>query len=71
VPHFMFERVRTQDEMPAGTDPDKSANRNAVYTFGVTYLPIPAVAIKMDHTHIVLQDNTSTDKFNLGIAYMY
>ena len=46
VPHFMFERVRTQDKMPAGTDPDKSRNRNAVYTFGVAYLPIPEVALK-------------------------
>ena len=71
VPHFMFERVRTQDEMPAQTSPDKSRNRNAIFTFGVAYLPIPEVAMKMDHTHIMLQDNTSTDEFNLGVAYMY
>jgi hypothetical protein len=71
VPHFMFERVRTQDKMPVGTDPDKSRNRNAVYTIGVSYLPIPAVALKVDHTHTVLQNNTSTDVFALGIAYMY
>ena len=71
VPHFMFERVRTQDEMPAQTSPDKSRNRNAIFTFGVAYLPIPEVALKMDHTHIMLQNNTSTDEFNLGVAYMY
>ena len=71
VPHFMFERVRTQDKMPVGTDPDKSRNRNAIFTFGVAYLPIPEVALKMDHTHIMLQNNTSTDEFNLGVAYMY
>ncbi|MBT6718860.1 MAG: hypothetical protein HOB18_14660 [Nitrospina sp.] len=71
VPHFMFERVRTQDEMPAQTSPDKSKNRNGVYTFGVSYLPIPEVALKVDHTHIVLQDNTSTDTFNMAVAYMY
>ena len=57
--------------MPAGTDPDKSKNRNAVYTFGVAYLPIPEVALKVDHTHTMLQDNTSTDQFNMAIAYMY
>jgi hypothetical protein len=67
----MFERVRTQDEMPAGTDPDKSKNRDAVYTFGVAYLPTPEVALKVDHTHTMLQDNTSTDQFNMAIAYMY
>ena len=71
IPHFMFERVRTQDEMPAGTAADESFNRNEIYTFGVAYLPIPAVAIKVDHTHIKLGNNQSTDKINLGIAYMY
>ncbi|MBT5027356.1 MAG: hypothetical protein HOL15_10555 [Nitrospinaceae bacterium] len=70
IPHFMFERVRTQDEMD-GTAPDRSKNRNAVYTYGVTYRPIPEVALKADHTHTMLGDNTSTDQFNLGIAYMY
>ncbi len=71
VPHFMFERVRTQDEVPNGTSPDRSKNRNAVYTFGVSYLPTPSVALKLDHTHIKLEDNTSEDRLNLGIAYMY
>ncbi len=71
VPHFMFERVRTQDEMPDGTRADESKNRNAVYTFGVSYLPTPSVAIKIDHTHTRLGNNQSDDKLNLGIAYMY
>ncbi len=71
VPHFMFERVRTQDEVPTGAVADESKNRNAVYTFGVAYLPTSSVAIKMDHTHTRLGNNTSTDRFNLGIAYMY
>ncbi len=71
VPHFMFERVRTQDEVPAGTVAGEKYNRNAIYTFGVSYLPTPAVAIKIDHTHARLGNNQSKDKLNLGIAYMY
>lgn len=70
VPHFMFERVRTQDEMD-GTAPDRSINKNEIYTFGVAYLPIPEVALKVDHTHTKLEDKTSTDQFNMAIAYMY
>ncbi len=70
IPHFMFERVRTQDEMD-GTAPDRSLNRNEVYTYGIAYRPVPAVALKADHTHTILGNNTSTDQFNLGIAYMY
>lgn len=73
IPHFMFERVRTQDEMDTGTgnSPDRSKNRNGVYTFGVAYLPTPNVSIKIDHTHTNTEDRKSTDKLNLGIAYMY
>lgn len=71
VPHFMFERVRTQDEMPTGATPDRSKNRDEIYTFGVTYLPIPEVAIKADHTHTILETRKSTDQFNMAIAYMY
>ncbi len=71
IPHFMFERVRTQDEMPDGTAANLARNRNGVYTFGVAYLPTPAVAVKLDHTHTNTEDGKSTDALNLGIAYMY
>jgi len=71
VPHFMFERVRTQDEMPAGTAADLSKNRNAVYTYGVSYMPIPEVALKIDHTHTKTEDSKSTDLFSMAVAYMY
>jgi len=71
VPHFMFERVRTQDNMTGGTAPDRSKNRNAIYTYGVAYLPTPSVALKIDHTHTELENKTTTDQFNMAIAYMY
>ena len=71
IPHFMFERVRTQDEMPTGTAANRARNRDEVYTFGVAYLPTPSVSLKTDYTVTKLGDNTSTDQFNVGIAYMY
>ncbi len=71
VPHFMFERVRTQDDVPDGTPANEKENLNGIYTFGVSYLPTPAVAIKFDHTHTRRGDNTSDDSLRLGIAYMY
>jgi hypothetical protein len=66
----MFENVRTQDEMPSGTDPSKAKNYNN-YSFGVAYLPIPAVSLKLDHKHQVTEANTSSDTVYLGMAYMY
>ena len=70
VAHAMFERIRTQDEMPSGTAPDRSKNYNN-YHFGVAYLPIPAVSLKLDHLHQVTEANTSSDTIYLGMAYMY
>ena len=57
--------------MDGGTAPDRSKNHNGVYTFGIAYLPIPEVSIKMDHTHTKLENKTTEDQFNLGIAYMF
>jgi hypothetical protein len=71
IPHIMFERVRTQDKMAQGVAHTLSRNRNAVYTFGVAYLPIPAVSIKADHTNTRLANGNNTDQFNMAVSYMY
>jgi hypothetical protein len=71
IPHFMFERVRTQDKVNGEVTINRARNRNAIYTFGVTYLPIPEVALKMDHTSKHFEDLTTTDQFNVAVAYMY
>ena len=71
IPHFMFERVRTQDKVNGETTIDRTKNRNGVYTFGLTYLPIPAVALKMDHTSTHTEDGKVDDQFNMAVAYMY
>ena len=67
----MFERVRTQDKVNGETTIDRTKNRNGVYTFGLTYLPIPAVALKMDHTSTHTEDGKVDDQFNMAVAYMW
>lgn len=71
IPHFMFERVRTQDKNDGTYAIDYSKNRNQVYTAGVAYLPIPKVSIKADVTHERLGDSTSTEQFNMSVSYLY
>ncbi len=71
IPHFMYERVRTQDELEGGTAPDLSRNRDNIYTLGVAYLPTPKVSIKADYTSTGLGNGTHDEAYNLGIAYMY
>ena len=71
IPHFMFERVRTQDSNDSTYTIDRSKNRNQVYTAGVAYLPIPKVSLKADYTHEKLENNTSTQQFNMSVSYLY
>jgi hypothetical protein len=71
IPHFMFERVRTQDKNDGTYAIDYSKNRNQIYTAGVAYLPIPKVSIKADITHENLGDDTSSKQFNMSVSYLY
>ena len=56
--------------MPAGFAQDL-ANEKKITTVGVSYLPIPEVALKMDYQHVSNGLGASTDQVNIGMAYMY
>jgi hypothetical protein len=70
IPFLMYEFIDTQNEMPAGTPPNRAFEKK-ITTVGVSYLPIPAVALKFDYVHISRADGNRTDQVNLGMAYMY
>lgn len=78
VPWFMFERIKPQDSVPDSTARTPGVNFD-VYTWGLVYLPIPEVAVKMDYQHFIFENadfgagkaDRSKDQFNIGIAYMY
>ena len=66
----MYEFIDTQNEMPAGFAPDL-ANERKILTTGVSYMPIPEVALKFDYQHTSKSNGDRVDQVNLGIAYMY
>lgn len=66
----LYEFIDTQNEMPAGTAPDRSRELRIV-TAGVSYMPIPEVALKFDYVHTSQADGDRIDQVNLGVAYMY
>jgi len=70
IPFLMYEFIDTQNEMPAGFAQDL-ANEKKITTVGVSYLPIPEVALKMDYQHVSNGLGASTDQVNIGMAYMY
>ena len=65
-----FEDFNTQSKMPTGFAADPANDRNAV-TMGVSYLPIPQIAIKADYMANWNQANSGTDQINVGIGYYY
>jgi len=70
IPFLMYEFIDTQNEMPAGSAPNL-ANERKILTTGVSYLPIPEVALKFDYQHTSKGNGDRVDQVNLGIAYMY
>ena len=79
IAHVMYESLDTQADMDdtcaINCDVDNQAARDIVH-FGLTYKPIPDVAIKIDHKILEyayadgVKDNQDKTT-NLGIAYMY
>ena len=79
IAHAMYESIDTQASLSncltttTGTsncEVDGQASRDIV-TFGITYKPIPAVALKLDRTHWWYADESDKYTTNLGVAYMY
>jgi len=79
IAHAMYESIDTQASLSsclataAGATNcavDGKASRDIV-TFGITYKPIPAVALKLDRTTWWYGNETSKYTTNIGVAYMY
>jgi len=84
IAHVMYEDYNLQEDMESAVEADRALTSKGdvhIWHYGLTYKPIPEVAIKIDHQRIEYQneglfaatkkedatDNTS----NIGIAYMY
>ena len=63
IAHVMYESLDTQadmdDDCTTGCSVDKKSNRDIVH-FGLTYKPIPDVAIKLDHKILEYQSGMHT-----------
>lgn len=65
-----FEDFNTQHSMPEGFAANPENDRNLL-TFGVSYMPIPQVAVKVDYMANWNAANGGVDQFNLGIGFYY
>ena len=65
-----YENIDTQNKMPAGFAKN-TANDRQLVTAGISYLPIPQVALKADYTWNWNKLDAGVDQFNLGVAFYY
>lgn len=70
APFFRYERYDTQADTPSAFAKNP-ANSRVEYTAGLTYKPIPQVAIKADQQWMLNQARTGTNQWNLGLAYIF
>lgn len=70
APFVRYERYDTQADTPEAWAKNP-ANSRVEYTFGLTYKPIPQVAVKADHQWLRNQARTGVNQFNLGLAYIF
>ena len=66
----MYEFTDTQNEMPVGIAQDLSQEKK-ITTLGVSYMPIPEVALKAAYQHTSKGNGDREDKIQFGMAYMY
>lgn len=70
IPFILYENFDLQDSVPTGFARDRSLDTEVI-TGGFSYMPASNVALKMDWQHFMFGNNTSKDKFNMGMAFMY
>ncbi|NUN11966.1 hypothetical protein HUU53_04980, partial [Candidatus Micrarchaeota archaeon] len=65
-----YEDFNTQFKMPTGFASNPANDRNTM-TVGLSYMPLPQVAIKTDYMFNWNAANAGVDQFNMGIGFYY
>lgn len=70
APFFRYERYNTLASIPDGFADDKTWDR-WIYQAGLTYKPIPNIAVKLDYRNIHSSGGGLPHEFNLGLGFIY
>ena len=70
TPFIRYESFDTQNEVPSGFLEDPALNRTLL-TLGLTWKPIPQVAVKVDFQDARNAAGTGQDQFNLGLGWLF
>lgn len=70
IPYVRFERLNTQDAVPAGFTVNP-ANDRRILTIGAAWKPITRVALKGDYQVHSNEAETAVDRFALALGYLF
>ncbi len=69
-PFFRFEYYDTQRDLPSGFSKDRTKEIE-IYTFGMSFKPIPNVVLKADYRSRNSRSGTLSDEFNMGVGFVF
>lgn len=70
LPYVRWERVNTQDEVPAGFAADPSNDRTIV-SLGAAWKPVPGGIVKADYQIHSDEGDTGVDQFNVALGWLF
>lgn len=70
TPFVRYEAYDTQKEVPTGFS-RKLSNDTTVFTYGVSWKPIPQAAIKIDFSDFDKGDESAVDQYAIGLGYIF
>jgi hypothetical protein len=70
IPYVRWEKLNTQDEVPAGFSVDP-ANDRRIVSLGTTWKPIPNVAVKADYQIREDEADTGVNQLNAVVSYLF
>jgi hypothetical protein len=69
-PFVQYERLDTQDEVPAGFTKN-AANDRKSWTFGAAFYPDPQIVLKADYRNSWTPDGSALDRFGVSLGYLF
>ena len=69
-PFVQYERLDTQDGVPAGFTKNPAADRKS-WTFGAAFYPDPQIVVKADFRNAWTPDGSAVDRFGVSMGYLF
>jgi hypothetical protein len=70
IPYARYERLNTQDRVPAGFAVDPSTDRT-ITTLGVAWKPLPGIALKADYQIHGNEARSGVNQLNVALGYLF